>query len=455
MTRTPLVLEHVASNSGGLSHVGGVDDDNLVRGGALYIRLKPAQLNAGKEAHEMFEVFAYGPLFPPPKRWVTDVPLSHEKLFAHVEECRGEWQKALVDYAEVKKGLFKKAKTFPFQEGWDFQGRPELLRKCGGRLAKAGERLFFFIFEDNDDPVLREIGRRLRKATVEGGMVFTITSDSFFVPWGMLYTHPESGKGLSSDGSNFMKEGFWGYRHIIEHNTIDIELETGIKPDYDGLIAASMNFDENIDTQLGVSCVIEQQELFERLKRLKVISHTERRQKDELQRALEGEDFADRILYFYCHGEGASGTDGPSLKSANIRLTDRQPITGSDIAFWLRSRRELRTRPLVFINACQGGQMTTLFYQTIASEFLRQKAVGLVGCQIDIPAPFAAEYAKRLLSEFINSQRPMPEKVRLGPLLNELTKEFINVHHNPLGLVYSLYRGMDCYIDRKGMGPRT
>jgi hypothetical protein len=448
MKRTPLILEHVASNSAGLTQISGLEEENLERDGALYIRLNPPRTNA----RESFEVIAYGPLFPPPRTWVTNIPLSRDELFGHVEECRAEWQKALVDYAESAKGLFKVSEKFPFQEAWDFGVRPELLRACGGRLASAGERLFYFIFENSDDAVLGEIGRRLRAATARERKVLTVTSDSFFVPWGMLYTHPEPG-GLASHGSDFKPEGFWGYRHVIEHNTLDIQLETSIRPDGDGPLPASINFDEKIDAQLGVTCVTEQQELFERLAGLNLIERTERRRRDELRRALEGGNFRDRILYFYCHGEGASGTDGPSLENANLRLTDGEPITGSDIAFWLRTWRELTSHPLVFINACQGGQMTTLFYQTIAAQFLQQKAVGLVGCQIDIPAPFAAEYARRLLSEFINSRRPAPEKVRLGPLLNELTREFFDVHHNPLGLVYSLYRGADCYVDRAARGP--
>lgn len=450
MKRTRLFLENVASNSAGLTQVAGLEEDNLERDAALYIRLNPPRVDAGGESRETFEVFACGPLFPPQKRWITDIPLTRDELFGHVEECRAEWQKSLVDYSEAANGWFKKIEKFPFQEGWDFGGRPELLRACGRKLALAGERLFYFIFEYGGDRVLTDIGRRLR-AAARGGMVLTVTSDSFFVPWGMLYTHPGPGN-LAPDGSNFVPDGFWGYRHIIEHNTVDVELETGIRPERAGPLPASMNFDEKIDALLGVGYVKEQQELFERLERLKLIAWTERRQRDELRLALEGGDFHDRILYFYCHGEGASGTDGPSLDNANIRLTDGEPITGNDIAFWLRARREIPTHPLVFINACQGGQMTTLFYQTIAAQFLRQKAIGLIGCQIDVPAPFAAEYARRLLPEFINSPRPAPEKVRLGPLLNELTRKFIDVHHNPLGLVYSLYRGADCYIDRAARG---
>ncbi|MFL6334717.1 MAG: hypothetical protein ACJ754_15510 [Pyrinomonadaceae bacterium] len=454
MKRTGLLLENVASNSGGLAQFAGLEDDSLERDGGLYIRHAPLRAEVGREARESFEVFGFGQLFPARRVWRTEIPLTRHELFEHVEECRAEWRRALVDHEESANSLFRRIKKYPFQEEWDFGTRPKLLRACGGWLAVAGERLFYFIFENTDDPTLREMGQRLRAASAAGGVVLTITSESFFVPWGMLYTHTRPG-GLAHDGSNFDPKGFWGYQHVIEHNTDEVVLETGIRPERAGPLPASMNFDETIDARLGVGCVKKQQELFERLERLNLIARTERRRRDELRLALEGGNFQDRILYFYCHGEGASGTDGPSLMSANLRLSDGEPITGNDIAYWLRARRELPSHPLVFINACQGGQMTTLFYQTIAAQFLRQKAVGLVGCQIDIPAPFAAEFARRLLSEFIDSRSPAPEKVRLGPLLNRLTRELMDVHHNPLGLVYSLYRGADCYIDRTARAPRA
>jgi hypothetical protein len=98
----------------------------------------------------------------------------------------------------------------------------------------------------------------------------------------------------------------------------------------------------------------------------------------------------------------------------------------------------------VFVNACQGGQMTTMFYETLATELLRRNAVALVGTQIDIPAVFAAEYAISLFTRFFKSDAMAP--VRLGPLLRSLSRDMIDNFANPLGLVYSLYRGMDCHV---------
>jgi hypothetical protein len=265
----------------------------------------------------------------------------------------------------------------------------------------------------------------------------------------MIYTHPVAGAKLKADGSNFEWEGFWGYRHIIEHNPEWFGRYNILERDEEHLLRASMNMDEGIDHEYNITSVARQRQFFAQLVDDKVLQYQERCSKEQLQKAFEADDFSDRIIYFYCHGNSAGLNEDPALKVAHIKLTDRQPIDDSDIALWLRAQPELKTHPLIFINACKGGQMTTMFFKTFAVEFLKQRARGLIGAQIDIPAEFAAEYAQRLFSELLKSPQPPEEKIRLGPLMSQLTRDFIDTYRNPLGLIYSLYRGMDVYMDRR------
>ena len=72
-------------------------------------------------------------------------------------------------------------------------------------------------------------------------------------------------------------------------------------------------------------------------------------------------------------------------------------------------------------------------------------ASGVIGPQIDIPAVFAAEYAMRFFKGLLGVDNGGPEPV--GILMRRLAREFIDKHNNPLGLAYSLYRGMDCLVD--------
>ena len=109
---------------------------------------------------------------------------------------------------------------------------------------------------------------------------------------------------------------------------------------------------------------------------------------------------------------------------------------------WLPGRAFLSTRPVVFINACQGGKMSSLFFESLGTTMLAKGANCVIGPQIDMPVLFAAEYATRLFDGFL-----IPGQ-RLGEIVLELTREFATRYRNPLGLTYSLYRGVDVYLAR-------
>jgi hypothetical protein len=170
-----------------------------------------------------------------------------------------------------------------------------------------------------------------------------------------------------------------------------------------------------------------------------------RQWRQELESALRSESFSDRILYFFCHGLGGGTPDDPTLGDARIALTDGEPIRTVDVENWLDGR-SLPSRPFVFINACQGGQPKTIFYETLALLLLKRKALGLIGAQIDLPVLFAEEYARRFFQAFLDP--PDSGALPIGPLMRDLTRQFIDAHRNPLGLVYSLYHGLDCYVAR-------
>ena len=426
-----LPLESVVTNSNGLTDVP-AHQDNLVRDAGLTIRLP-----IGGQA---FWLSALGPLFPPPEPWDAEIPVDPIVLFGHVEDCRQVWQSSVVDYEEtVAAPGGGQQKRFPFQDKANLSAHRELLDRALPALAVAGRKLFYHLFEEHAGADLQRIVARLHAAAAERELVLTITSNRFFVPWNLLYTHPKGHGNLSADGSNARWEGFWGYRHIVEHNPQWVNLRSGITPAA-GKILAGINIDERLDVDLGVKCIEPQLTFFSGLPFLGKI---ERRVRASLEADLSSAAFSDQIMYFCCHGTGGSADGGPNLRKAQVSLSDGKPIRGDDISYWLLNR-DLASHPFVFVNACQGGQMTTMFYETLATELLRRNAVALVGTQIDIPAIFAAEYAIALFTRFFKTGAAAP--VRLGPLLRSLSRDMIDSFANPLGLVYSLYRGMDCHV---------
>ena len=128
------------------------------------------------------------------------------------------------------------------------------------------------------------------------------------------------------------------------------------------------------------------------------------------------------------------------MAQASMELSDGCRFEVSDIRQWL-GRRTLDSHPLVFLNSCQGGQMESLFYHSFAAELLVRKATCVVGAQIDVPLALAPEYARRFFARFLKGYE------HVGAIVRDLAAEFLNRYHNPLGLIFSSYRGLDTYFE--------
>ena len=435
-TSSSLTLTPAVSNSSGLRSVPGPRAGNLRRDAGLRIRLD------GKE----FWLLLYGDLIPTPgDSWDARLPLTCDDILNASQTCYRAWQKAIVELAApvvTRHGTTEN--RFPFQDAWDYISRPEFKQQAGERMAVAGAKLFFQLFEQpaQQVPELQRIVDRLREASrTKDPLVLTIISNEFFAPWPMLYVHPNVAEALAPDGRNFQWEGFWGYRHIVEHNPESVDVQVRLGPGNGAQLTFSANIDKRIDAQFGCQCIQSQVSFFEQQAHLARVLRTT---KSELRDAFSGTNFADHILYFCCHSVSSVQADGRvNPWEVQIALSDAEEITVSDINFWLGKRVFLR-QPFVFINACQAGQFSTRFYGTLAAEFLRRKAVGFIAPLIDMPVVFAAEYCVRFFRRLFGGTADQPQ--RIGPLVRDLAREFVNKENNPLGLVYALYRGTDCFI---------
>lgn len=386
-----------------------------------------------------YEFDGLGELFPAEHgRYRGKLNLTEGKLLGLVESCRREWRNTIVDHAEVIKDKDGGRKQIhPFQDNWNLANIDvRLYNKMMATLAIAGTKLFQGIFYAGDDD-LKNIGKVLENASGSRELVLAMTSENFFAPWRMMYVHPK-GK-LKVDGSNWEIDGFWGYRHIIEHNTKRLSISNAIKGSNSKKFKISFNVDERIDTTLSVTSVADQ---FNLLKTLP-LKTTKRTSKAQLAESLQLNPDKDEIIYFFCHGSGSDSISGVSTDSVQLVLSDGAAITPEDIAFW-RDNEPLLRNPVVFINACQGGQIGSFFYRGFVQEFLSRKAGCVIGPQIDIPAVFASELASRIFSQWLKKTQ---KKVRLGPLLKKITQKLYTENKNPLAMTYSLFRGADLHID--------
>lgn len=370
--------------------------------------------------------------------------LNRDMLDTAIVEVQQAWQEHVIQHRESKRGG---EQWFPFSSDWDLSADPHAdarLQEVARPLAAAGYRLFQILFRLGDEDA-KDIGSVLEKILSDPGQMISIQSDSLFAPWWLLYTPPPGLENFEEDVSSpVLWEGFWGYSHLVEHNfKYSRKWKSCIRIGDTG-ITAGVNVDRNLDEEFpeapSVTPVIE---MFELLADETITRETKR----ELGSAIKSSDYGDTIIYFGCHGTGVSAANGPA--QAYVRLTDRQAIGSTDFVTWL-AQSPLRTNPVIFINACQAGQMS-LFYTSIGSVLMEHGANCLLGPQIDIPPSFAAAYASAFFRAAIQPGIAPPGNqapVRVGDVFQQLARTWVTQNKNPLGLAMSLYRGLDSHFCR-------
>jgi hypothetical protein len=377
-----------------------------------------------------------------------ELPITESELLGAVQSCRSTWNERLVHLAQ---GPMK-----PFQQFWDFKDHGDLMEQALPELARAGAMLFLTLFYPRaaEDPQLhaglRKVGKGLRQAMAARNRWLKIASTDFHVPWGLIYSEP-----LDIDGKNWRPEGFWGYQHLIDSAPLgkggmknDLEV-----PDGDPLVMA-LQLDSGIDQQLKVPCI---QLVEDQLAKYGNALRIDRRiRRTALAQALGQGPLDEHVLFFCCHAI----VDGVSTEirsdEAYLTLSDRSPdpkldrITPDDILQWIdmRSFYEDGRRPIFFLNACGSGQLNSIFYPSFGERFLELGASSVVGAQVELPAFFAGEFARRFFERFFTGGT----ENQIGKILFDLRRAFFNDHKNPLGLIYSLYRGADIYL-RRGLSP--
>jgi hypothetical protein len=424
----------VASDvSDGFRHLGDYNDEMVIeRAGALNIERK----GNGREEFEVSLIDKQFHYVGRPAR----INLATDGVFELVQACRDAWDAALRALTTMQPSPSGGEKAFhPYENNWENPVDELTFRILAGKLAVAGERLFSSIFERGKENDLQSLAASLRDMATNRSLALTVYAPEFHIPWRLLYTHPRSGEKLAKDGTNFDPNGFWGYRHVVEQFTDRYVIKDHVVAR--GKLGFGAALHERIDVDFHVDCIKRHRDFVQAS--ATQLDYQEWTKKAEVVDALGAEPFLQQVIYFLCHGETAGTADKPELAPPCLQLANDERIRAIDIRQSIANGFS-PSPPLVFINACRGGQLNTLVRHsfTFASQFLEQGAVCVVGPQIEIPAVFAGEFGKRFFERLLFKTKPPPQ---VGLVLRDLTREMWNAR-NPFGLVYSLYAGADCHI---------
>src|SRR5438552_2801758 len=155
-------------------------------------------------------------------------------------------------------------------------------------LAIAGQKLFQQIFLPPDEGYeeARKIGLALQKLSDIPDLWIKITSDEFYAPWNLMY--------LGDFKKKVSADKFWGYQHLIEHDTADNTSSRILKP---GLNVA-LHFDEGIDRQFAdIKC---NEQVVQLLESYEAVNIKQRNSKEVFLNQLS-EGAQEEFFYFCCH----------------------------------------------------------------------------------------------------------------------------------------------------------
>jgi hypothetical protein len=302
----------------------------------------------------------------------------------------------------------------------------EVHKEALKRLAETGWLLFQDIFYNPaNDAGARLIGDRLRQLAQQHTLKIQIVSDRFLLPWGVLYLENPTTMDEIDPGA------FLGFGHILEQIPLQQNV-TVLEPNIlsEPSLSVSVNFNADIDHEMSLGVIAEQEEYWDQFAQAGT-TVTTARDADTLFQRLQQEDAADQILYFYCHAGGGRPDEGPN--SAYLGLGGGRQITLRDLRLRAGEDKRFAGSPLVFVNACETAELSPFFYGGFMPYFTARGARGFIGTECEVPAVFAAAWARAFFDHFLAGNRS------LGETFLTLRRRFLREENNLLGLLYALY----------------
>jgi hypothetical protein len=303
------------------------------------------------------------------------------------------------------------------------------------RLAVEGYRLYQRIFfGPSADEQVKGVGQLLREIARKEALKLQIVSREFILPWEILYIADKAPR----DEADVDPQQFFGLRHFIERLPSLAGLTMiGNTIDPGNGLCVGLNVDPDIDKSLLHPLVNNQLGYWQQVEHSGLAHVSVHRTADEVMKALQGEN--DQILYFYCFADSHSIQDDEGPDASALLLGSKQRLTLRDLNLYAGPEYPLPGNPLVVINTCESASLSPLSHEGFVPYFMAKGARGVIGVDGEVPALFAAEWARRFFDRFLAGEP-------LGQVMLDLRREFYTQHHNLLGLLYTTYCDGDTHI---------
>lgn len=343
------------------------------------------------------------------------------------------------------------------------------LAKRGGRVYK----LFFAQDNDNDEYGPRTVLNNHIAEVKQSGAIPAPTFISEYTPfpWEVLYE--------GDDYNAHEPEKFWGLAYsparLLNPRISKVPKEQALPSDmlfclYHRLRRAHENEWPQIEKLVRATSA----------GRFNLLSHS-----GKLMQVQDGETLLDyldhashNMLHFACHCtqlDDNSDTLIISMLNTETETDETAPqvIQLETFSFLDKPSRFSRS-PLVFLNACntsgEGGEAHKVL--NLPKVFVDRGAAAVIATVCPVPDLFAAEFAKVFYTYFLRGKEEIdPEtgkvkidpktgqqyykKLTIGEALHFTRRDFLEIHHNPLGLAYGLYSSAFYQLAQTPMGGRA
>lgn len=292
-------------------------------------------------------------------------------------------------------------------------------------LAFEGFLLYRAIFAGpNASPELLKIGEWLRTELGAEVTTLQVVSIGFPVPWPLIYLTDRF------DAAPLSWDNFIGMRHVVEQIPMELSAAPVPHPTIESTPELNVRVLYNDDIDMPSKPILAQRTYWG----ARGVALTEGTRRDDLTKLSLAPTATDRVLYLYCH---AVAKKDPL--DSHLILTNNEVVTLGDLTAYAPLEDKLPGHPLVFLNACESGEMSPNFYDGFVSYFLAKGARGVIGTECKTPGYFASEWAKAFFDELF-AGKP------LGTVVLELRRRFLSEHNNPYGLLYGVYCDPDTVV---------
>jgi hypothetical protein len=139
-------------------------------------------------------------------------------------------------------------------------------------------------------------------------------------------------------------------------------------------------------------------------------------------------------------GPSGSAQPGPEIFFAQndfVTIRDLQRLTAGQ-----ESSELFHVRPLVFLNGCETGTAGSVATGALnfPSTFLDMGARGVIATEAPVWPAFAYDFGSSMMNTLKGSNQPVSQ------VLLQTRKDFLQKNHNPLGLLYTYYGGVDAAL---------